>query len=186
MSAFGLILDGLVAVLLAATIYYAIVLNRRLAAVRDREAELQSMIAEFNQAAVAAEGSAATLQVAGANAEQTLRAAIDDSELATKRLRLMARDAEELAERLFKAGSSDARRDTPENIDPVDAGRSEIPEQSPRVSEPAGSPAAANVDKPDFTEQPEENQPGEDEPVDPRVRAEQVVLEAIRSSGLGR
>ena len=61
----AILLDIVVAVLLAATIAYAAVLNRRLGTWRRERAELGKLIVAFNEAAVQAQAGIAGLKKAG-------------------------------------------------------------------------------------------------------------------------
>ncbi len=67
----GLVLDVVVAVLLAATIVYAALLNRRLQGLRANKAEFEAMVTEFNEATRRTEGAIQALRMA---AEQTGKA----------------------------------------------------------------------------------------------------------------
>ena len=71
----GLALDGLLVVLLAATIAFALQLNRRLAAARADQGEFARLAASFAEAAARAEDSVARLKVAaGAGQDEIERA----------------------------------------------------------------------------------------------------------------
>jgi len=58
----SLILDGLIVVLLALTIAYAVALNRKLKRLRDGEGDLRAMIDTFNKSAATAEANLARIR----------------------------------------------------------------------------------------------------------------------------
>jgi len=76
-STLSLAFEALVAVLLLVMIFYAARLNQRLAGLRAHEAELQDGIARFSDATARAEASAGRLKTVGAEAERSVRAAVD-------------------------------------------------------------------------------------------------------------
>jgi hypothetical protein len=76
-STLSLVFEALVAILLLVMIFYAARLNQRLAGLRAHEAELQDGIARFGDATARAEASAGRLKTAGAEAERSVRAAVD-------------------------------------------------------------------------------------------------------------
>ncbi len=67
------LLDGLIAVLLIATIWYCSVLNRRLNTIRDSNAELHQLVRQLNLASQNAERSATALKSAGEEAIRDLQ-----------------------------------------------------------------------------------------------------------------
>jgi len=67
------LLDGLIALLLIATIWYCSVLNRRLNTIRESNAELHSLVGQLNLASQNAERSASALKSAGENAIRDLQ-----------------------------------------------------------------------------------------------------------------
>lgn len=67
------LLDGLIAVLLIATIWYCSVLNRRLNTIRESNAELHLLVRQLNLASQNAERSASALKSAGENAIRDLQ-----------------------------------------------------------------------------------------------------------------
>ncbi len=86
---YGLLLDGLIAVLLIATIAYAAMLNRQLAALRNNRVELERASRNFAEAAINAD---ANLKMLRSTADQTgrhLQAQIDRATRLSDELRLM-------------------------------------------------------------------------------------------------
>lgn len=95
---YGLLLDGLIAVLLIATIAYAAMLNRQLAALRNNRVELERASRNFAEAAINAD---ANLKMLRSTADQTgrqLQAQIDRATKLSDELRLMV-DAGEVQAR---------------------------------------------------------------------------------------
>ena len=99
----SLFLDALVAVLLAFTIGYAVVLNRRLSALRSDQSELAKLAASFHEATVRAEDSIGRLKVSAEGLQENLNHAlairddlaylIERSESEADRLEKTVRDA---------------------------------------------------------------------------------------------
>lgn len=73
------LLDGLIAVLLIATIWYCSTLNRRLSILRDSNAELHKLVTALDLASIKAEESATVMKSAGQNAVQELQKQIDEA-----------------------------------------------------------------------------------------------------------
>jgi len=67
------LLDGLIAILLVATIWYCSVLNQRLKVLRDSNAELHALVRQLNLASQNAERSASALKNAGEDAVRDLQ-----------------------------------------------------------------------------------------------------------------
>ncbi|MGQ3075747.1 MAG: DUF6468 domain-containing protein, partial [Ferrovibrionaceae bacterium] len=74
---YGIILDLIVAGLLVATIWYCVLLNRRLTTLRDAQVEMQRLIQEFDRATQTAQGSISDLRRASEKAGSELQARID-------------------------------------------------------------------------------------------------------------
>jgi Domain of unknown function (DUF6468) len=175
----GLAVDGLLIVLLAATLAFALQLNRRLAAIRADQGEFARLAASFAEAAARAEDSVARLKIAaGAGQDEIERAdrLADD-------LRYLLERGTSLADRLESAVTS-ARDAAPA------LRRSGKPTLRPAAS-PAPMPAAAAP-----TVVPTTGAPGiaaaagrasaraGDGAGLPRSRAERELLAALRSAGL--
>lgn len=73
------LLDGLIAVLLIATIWYCSMLNRRLSILRDSNAELHKLVAELDIASRKAQQSATIMKSAGETAVQELQRQIGEA-----------------------------------------------------------------------------------------------------------
>ena len=96
----GLLLDGLVAGLLATTIIYCFLLHRRLTALRDAQAEMAELITQFNAAADRAKSGVDTLKQATTAAGRDLQAELRKARAMTDDLVVMSESGERLAERL--------------------------------------------------------------------------------------
>ena len=104
------ILDLVVILLLVPTIVYAIILNRRLVALRRSRDELGRIVASFNDATMRAEAGIPKLKKATTEANQTLKDRVDKAQTLRDDLAFMVQRAEELANRL-EAGVKAARVD---------------------------------------------------------------------------
>lgn len=89
------LLDGLIALLLIATIWYCAVLNQRLNTLRNSNAELHALVRQLNLASQSAERSASALKSAGNEAISELQEQIAQAkELSRDLARDRARDLE--------------------------------------------------------------------------------------------
>ena len=96
----GMILDVVVIVLLVPTIVYAVILNRRLAALRRSRDELSKVVNSFNEATMRAEAGIPKLKKATTEANHTLKERVDKAQTLRDDLAFMIERAEELAARL--------------------------------------------------------------------------------------
>lgn len=96
----GMILDVVVIVLLMPTIVYAVILNRRLAALRRSREELSKVVNSFNEATMRAEAGIPKLKKATTEANHTLKERVDKAQTLRDDLAFMIERAEELAARL--------------------------------------------------------------------------------------
>ncbi|GGF38910.1 hypothetical protein GCM10011611_51580 [Aliidongia dinghuensis] len=95
-----LIMDAVVAVLLIATIGFAIKLNGRLAALRRDSERLQSLIRDLQGASGAAEDAVSELKLTAADAGRALQNTIDGARTLEADLRFITERGEEVANRL--------------------------------------------------------------------------------------
>src|SRR3954470_4001558 len=123
----GMILDVVVILLLVPTIVYAVILNRRLAALRRSREELSKVVSSFNEATMRAEAGIPKLKKATTEANHTLKERVDKAQTLRDDLAFMIERAEELAARLEGA---------------VRAARSEGIAHAPHAA-PAAHPAPA-------------------------------------------
>jgi ABC-type transporter Mla subunit MlaD len=97
------ILELLLSLLLAATLVYCIVLERRLAAVRKGQDGLKRMIGELNGAISGAGASLRALKSAASSAAETLDERLKRARLLADELALLTSSGERIAERFDRA-----------------------------------------------------------------------------------
>jgi hypothetical protein len=162
----SLLFEGVMATLMVALIIYCVKLNRRLAMLRNQEAEMAEMIAGFRDASDRAEQSAQRLKAAGLAAERSLRGAILEAEAAQRDLSRSS------------APAAPAAPEPPATTAPVvdlmkGEGRSPVEPRPPQrdmlMGQSSASPGNSKVPKRAKT----------------REEAEQTVLDAIRSAREG-
>lgn len=107
-----LIVDGVVAVLLIATIVYAVILNRQLARLRDGRAELADYIKGLNDATANAEAAVRGLRKAAGETGEQLQRAVDKGQALRDELQFMIESGNALADRLggVSGGGADKAR----------------------------------------------------------------------------
>ena len=96
----GTILDIVVILLLVPTIVYAIILNKRLTALRRSREELSKVVNSFNEATMRAEAGIPKLKKATTEADRTLKDRVEKAQTLRDDLAFMVERAEELAARL--------------------------------------------------------------------------------------
>jgi hypothetical protein len=177
----GLALDGLLIVLLAATIAFALQINRRLAGIRADQGEFARLAASFAEAAARAEDSVARLKIAaGAGQDEIeradrladdLRYLLERGTTLADRLENAVVTAREAAPVLRRSGKPGLRPTAASAPNPATAGATvaaTIP--APAIAATAARATAA---------------PG-DGAGHPRSRAERELLAALRSAGLAK
>ncbi len=106
----SLILNGVVAALLVATIVYAIRLNSRLEALRKGKEEFGTFIADFNTSVATAEAALAQLKEASGESGNELRNLVGKAQALTDDLSFLMERGGDMADRL--EGSSKRNRST--------------------------------------------------------------------------
>jgi hypothetical protein len=106
MGNLGLVVDVLGTILLVVVIVYAFRLNRSLSALKGNKAELDALIASFNQSTERAEASIARLKVSATETATSLQANVSKAQELRDDLAFMIDRAEELANRLESAITS--------------------------------------------------------------------------------
>ena len=96
----GMILDIVVILLLVPTIFYAVILNRRLTVLRRSRDELSKVVNSFNEATMRAEAGIPKLKKATTEANHTLKDRVEKAQTLRDDLAFMIERAEELAGRL--------------------------------------------------------------------------------------
>lgn len=109
MSFLALALDVVIIGLLAATIVYAVLLNRQIIRLRDSRGELQTLIKGFNEATARAEAGVKGMKRAAGEAGEGLQKAIDRAQLLRDELQLIIETGDALATRLEGAASERTR-----------------------------------------------------------------------------
>lgn len=108
------ILDGLLAVLLAATVVYCFVLNRRLSRLRNAQGEMAELVRSFHQATENARASVGELKVAASAVGADLQKRIEAGRNMLDELEVVVHSGGKVAERIeqgvdrSKAGASPA------------------------------------------------------------------------------
>ena len=105
---FNLIFDALIAVLLVATIGYAVVLNRKLTVLRDGKSEMAALIASFSESTERAGSGVETLKQAAGRSGDVLQNQVDTARGLVDDLGYLIEKGTRLAERL-DGGVSGAR-----------------------------------------------------------------------------
>ena len=202
------IIDIIVIALLLPTIGIAIVLNRRLAALRSNKAELDALIQSFNDACARAEAGVRTLRTATDEATR-LQHYLERSQTLRDDLSYLLDRGTSLADRL-EGGVRTARTEVPRNplsslaaavgamSEPEPAARAAarpVERPAPPAEAPAAEAAPARMARPDRPQRdrgnraaaaaataaapaPAEPPPGE---ATPRSKAERELLQALRT-----
>jgi len=132
MEDYKLILDVIVAILLAATIGYALMLNRRLGELRRNRDDLARLVNAFNDATARAEAGIPKLRRAADEAGATLQERVEKAQTLRDDLAFMIERAEGMANRL--EGTVRQARDV------------KIPPSAqPQASSPGPSPAGCRI-----------------------------------------
>ena len=101
-NSYGLIIEGLVAVLLALTIGYCMLLNRRLTRLRNDEHSFKDTIAELVTATESAERAIAGLKLTVRESEEILAKRLRDSELIATDLQRELKRGEGVLSRIIR------------------------------------------------------------------------------------
>lgn len=97
---YKLVLDVIVAILLAATITYAVLLNSRLTQLRRNRDDLARLVNTFNEATARAEGGIPKLKRAAEEAGATLQERVEKAQALRDDLAFMIERADNMANRL--------------------------------------------------------------------------------------
>jgi seryl-tRNA synthetase len=154
----SLVLDVIVALLLAATIVYAALLNRRLQSLRANRSEFEAMIGEFNEATRRAEGAIQTLRMSAEQTAKTLSTQVEKAQALRDELGFMMTRADTAADRLVGGKPEPVSRPQPQPASP--------PPRSAANAMPPPRPAPAPIE--------------DDEPQGGQSKAERDLLKALR------
>jgi hypothetical protein len=142
-----MIIDGIVAALLVATIVYAVILNRQIKGLRDSRSELADFIKGLNDATANAEAAVRGLRKAAGETGEQLQRAVDKGAVLRDELQFMIDSGNALADRLGVATAGMGERARPElrmdhsrNELRIDHSRNELRTDHGR-GDPRGEPA---------------------------------------------
>ena len=97
---YGVFLDGLIVVLLLATIFYSVALSRRLGALRDNRKEMETAVRRFAEASMKADASIKGLKRTADESGLTVQKLVDRAQTLRDELAYLVEAAEAVAERL--------------------------------------------------------------------------------------
>lgn len=203
----SIIIDVVMVGLLAATIAYAIILNRQIIALRESRGEMAELIQGLNDAMARAETGVRTLKKAASDTGEDLQRTVNKAQTLRDELEFMIEAADALANRLGSVGERDggSRREGGRSAAVAPALASRIPAKAPLVApRPAlrSLPAEDDHDHDDHAPPPARldapprraaarTEPAA-EPRDPITRdgeslsrAERELLQAIENAGKG-
>lgn len=174
---YNLALDIIIIVLLAATIVYAVILNSRLAQLRDNRDDLARLVAAFNDATARAESGIPKLRRTAEEAGNALQERVEKAQTLRDDLAFMIERADSMAGKL--ESSVRQARDEVRPTAPAPAMPQVAPARAPRGGKPAAvepPPPAQPMfqvepELPDFPEG------GDDE----RSEAERELLRALQA-----
>ncbi|MGI9383168.1 MAG: DUF6468 domain-containing protein [Methyloligellaceae bacterium] len=126
----GFFIEILVALLLAVTIAYCVIVNRKLEQLRSEQSDMRSVIRDLSAATGQAENAIATLRSAAGTAEETLTARIDGAAEMGSQLSTALERGEDLLAKLKAVASAPPRRASAES-----AGRAAPSRSGPRASQ---------------------------------------------------
>ncbi len=194
----ALYLDVLVAVLLAATIIYGSLLNRKLGALRSNKAELDVLIQSFNDACMRAEAGVKTLRTATDEATR-LQQYLARGQMLRDDLAFLIERGTVIADRLegnVRSARAEARAEVqPRAVAPAEPSAGRTTRATASATAPAAEPAApskpvlAMTEIKTVAESAEEAapRPGRERAAlrggeaGPRSKAERELLEALRA-----
>ena len=164
----NLLLDVIIIVLLAATIVYAVILNSRLAQLRDNRDDLARLVAAFNDATARAESGIPKLRRAAEEAGNALQERVEKAQTLRDDLAFMIERADSMAGKL--ENSVRQARDEVRPAAPAPAMPQVAPARAPRAAK-AAEPPPPEPAEPDFPD-------GSD---DERSEAERELLRALQA-----
>lgn len=131
----SIIIDVVMVGLLAATIAYAIILNRQIIALRESRGEMAELIQGLNDAMARAETGVRTLKKAASDTGEDLQRTVNKAQTLRDELEFMIEAADALANRLGSVGERDGgRRDGGRSAAVAPALASRIPAKAPLVA----------------------------------------------------
>lgn len=97
-----IILDGILALMLAATIFCCSILFQRLVVIRKSQSEMRSVIADFNSATERAQTGLLSLKTTGTELTQSMEEKINEAKALNDDLRFLTEAGSRMADRLDK------------------------------------------------------------------------------------
>ena len=97
-----IILDGILALMLAATIFCCSILFQRLVVIRKSQSEMRSVIADFNSATERAQTGLLSLKTTGTELTQSMEEKINEAKALNNDLRFLTEAGSRMADRLDK------------------------------------------------------------------------------------
>jgi hypothetical protein len=169
----NLLLDVIIIVLLAATIVYAVILNSRLAQLRDNRDDLARLVAAFNDATARAESGIPKLRRAAEEAGNALQERVEKAQTLRDDLAFMIERADSMAGKL--ENSVRQARDEVRPSPPAPSMPQVAPARGSRVKAveppPPPPPPALEPEEPDFDSVDD----------DERSEAERELLRALQA-----
>lgn len=195
----SLIIDLVLVGLLAATIAYAIILNKQIVKLRESRGELAELIQGLNDAMGKAEGGVRNLKKTAADTGEDLQRTVTKAQTLRDELEFMIEAADALATRLGSVGDRDGGRGAAvARTNPVKPPLASRPAPRPLPIEMHdddhdAAPPPARLDPPRRAAPPplvaESREPAPREPVardgESLSRAERELLQAIENAGKG-
>lgn len=139
----SIIIDVVMVGLLAATIAYAIILNRQIIALRESRGEMAELIQGLNDAMGRAETGVRTLKKAASDTGEDLQRTVNKAQTLRDELEFMIEAADALANRLGGVGERDGGRDGGRRDSGRDGGRSVAVAPALATRSPAKAPLVA-------------------------------------------
>jgi len=131
----SIIIDVVMVGLLAATIAYAIILNRQIIALRESRGEMAELIQGLNDAMGRAETGVRTLKKAAGDTGEDLQRTVNKAQTLRDELEFMIEAADALANRLGGVGERDGgRRDSGRSAAVAPALAARVPAKAPLVA----------------------------------------------------
>lgn len=175
-----LILDGLLVVLLLATIVYAMILNRKLNRLRGNHDEMEVFVDKLNVACARAESATAGLRNAGENGKAVFRESASKAEALRDELAFLVERADIVAGRL--ATASEGTKVVPTETRAQAAAAKPEPARKPASKRPTQAARRGQDDgRAKAPAKAGRVAPGDDA-ASPRSEAEEELLKALRNA----
>jgi hypothetical protein len=171
MAEVSILLDVLIAGLLAATIFYAVILNRKLGELRNNKAEMEAMVNRLVQTTERAEHGLAELRAAAHDKGEELSQKVADAKALSDDLGFLVDKGTSLADRMERQIGA-ARKVTadPRGVEPKGLTETAKPANASNAVAPNGTPADAAGPR------PAANQPA-NQPANPSAAGGQAAVD---------